>query len=362
MSDFDAVIRIQLLAPRDPVERYGTIVIGGGQADSPRLPPRRSDLDFVILTPSRAWATHAPKLGLLRLFTPARYSGLPGIPFPLRRRIFRTRTRLPTISSGTSTASTSHPVEHAGRLASLGRRTVRGARWCCSIRSGERLVATVPCGPNTSRPWRSVSRRRSALHSSAYRLRSIFPRPALVVGAGNSGAQIALELALPEGMARGRDTGHPSPILGRDLFDWICRDAALPRARGLASGCGSARGPERLADRIPERTLAEAGVVRVGRLTDERGGYPVCAGAVIQPSVLVWCTASRRTIDGSSFTSSTRMALHATIAEWRRRAGGLYFLGLRFQHRMTSSIAEAFGDRAAFIAEQSFGARNGLVA
>jgi putative flavoprotein involved in K+ transport len=73
-------------APRPParVERFETIVIGGGQsglAVGYHLAER--DVDFVILSDEeRVGDNWRKRWDSLRLFTPARYSGLPGTPFP----------------------------------------------------------------------------------------------------------------------------------------------------------------------------------------------------------------------------------------------------------------------------------------
>ena len=66
---------------RDHVE---TLVIGGSQGRlGCRLSPPQCDLPFVIVDESNrvgdAWRN---RWDSLRLFTPARYNGLPGMPFP----------------------------------------------------------------------------------------------------------------------------------------------------------------------------------------------------------------------------------------------------------------------------------------
>ena len=66
------------------VERFETIVIGGGQAGLAagyHLAAR--DVDFVILDAAkRVGDSWRHRWDSLRLFTPAAYSGLPGLPFP----------------------------------------------------------------------------------------------------------------------------------------------------------------------------------------------------------------------------------------------------------------------------------------
>jgi putative flavoprotein involved in K+ transport len=194
------------------------------------------------------------------------------------------------------------------------------------------------------------------IHSSQYRSPFDLPDgPALVVGAGNSGAQIALELArFRKVWLAGRDTGHlPRRLLGRDLFDWIWpvlsyATADTPLGRRLRAR--AALGGDALIG-IPEPELRAAGVARVGRVTAERGGLPACDGTVLQPRVIVWCTGF------ASDYSWIALPVFDDRGRPRHRRGvvtdapGLYFVGLRFQHRMTSSLLGGVGADATFIAE-----------
>jgi putative flavoprotein involved in K+ transport len=123
----------------------------------------------------------------------------------------------------------------------------------------------------------------------------------------------------------------------------------------------AARGGDALIG-IPERTLAEAGVVRVGRLTEVRAGLPVCPGGpgktrdcrgrVLQPRVVVWCTGFVPDYSwiGLPVLDERGSPRHrrGVVAE----APGLFFAGLRFQHRVTSSLLGGVGADAIFIAEQ----------
>jgi len=97
---------------------------------------------------------------------------------------------------------------------------------------------------------------------------------------------------------------------------------------------------------------AAAGIRRVGRFEKEREGLPACGGEVIEPRVVVWCT---------GFAPDYRWIGLPVLGDDgypRHRRGvatdapGLYFLGLRFQHRVTSSLIGGVGEDAAFIAEQ----------
>ena len=96
--------------------------------------------------------------------------------------------------------------------------------------------------------------------------------------------------------------------------------------------------------------MREAGIVRVGRVEDERGGLPVCGGAVIDPAVIVWCTGfapDYAWIDLPIFgANGFPRHVRGVVAE----QPGLYFLGLRFQHRVSSSLIGGVGNDAAWIA------------
>jgi putative flavoprotein involved in K+ transport len=202
-----------------------------------------------------------------------------------------------------------------------------------------------------------LSRSIHQLHSSAYRNPLALPRgDALVVGAGNSGAQIALELASSRRVwLAGRETGHlPRRVLGRDVFDWVwpvARHATRDTVLGRRLRARAVRGGDALIG-IPEAELARAGVARVGRLDQARDGQPVCGDRVLEPRVIVWCTGYREDyewIDLPLFDDRGRPRHEAGVCA---DAPGLFFVGLRFQRRLTSSLLGGVGDDAAFIADR----------
>jgi putative flavoprotein involved in K+ transport len=194
------------------------------------------------------------------------------------------------------------------------------------------------------------------LHSSRYRTPFELPEgPALVVGVGNSGAQIAMELArFRKVWLAGRETGHlPRTLLGRDVYDWlwpVLTALTLDTRLGRRLSERTRRGDPLVG--IPARDIARAGVARVGRLTGERGGMPECEGEVVEPRVVVWCTGF------APDYSWIELPVFDERGSPRHRRGvvadapGLFFVGLRFQHRQTSALLGGVGEDAAFIAEQ----------
>ena len=343
------------------VERFDTIVVGGGQAGlSAGYHLQQRDVDFVIVDAQRrlgdVWRN---RWDSLRLFTPAKHSGLPGMPFPatpghlpdkdevadyLER--YAERFDLP-VRTGTVAERLSHDGERWTLL------TGRG-----TLEADNVVVATGPFQrPKIPALAAHLDRSIDQRHSSAYRSPFDLPDgPVLVVGAGTSGAQIALELARPrEVWLAGRDTGHlPRRLLGRDLFDWLwplmhrfTLDTRLGRRMRWRVG----RGGDALIG-IPERALVDGGVVRVGRVESVRDGSPVVDGEVIRPRAIVWCTGfisdyswiEAPVFDERGVPRHTR----GVVAE----APGLYFLGLRFQHRMTSSLVGGVGHDAEFVSSE----------
>ena len=343
------------IASRTPVarvERYDAIVIGGGQAGlatGQQLAAR--GLDFVILDAERrvgdAWRR---RWDSLRLFTPAKYSGLPGMVFPAPPAHLPDKDEMADYLERYAERF-ELPVRLETHVESL---SWDGERY--AVRAGntrfEAEQVIVATGPLRRPAIPAVSAELAPgihqLHSSRYRSPFDLPDgPALVVGAGNSGAQIALELArFRKVWLAGPDTGHlPRRLLGRDLFDWIwpvMTRATLDTRLGRRLRARVRHGGDALIG-IPEREIAAAGVVRVGRLTSARGGLPVCGDAVLQPSVVVWCTGFAPDygwIELPVLDARGQPRHHRGAA---LDAPGLHFVGLRFQHRMTSSLVGGAG-------------------
>jgi putative flavoprotein involved in K+ transport len=132
------------------------------------------------------------------------------------------------------------------------------------------------------------------LHSSDYRRPSDFPSGhVVVVGAGNSGRQIAEELARTHEvtLAVGRRTLQlPQRVLGKDLFWWLTRLGVITKwvESGLARRMRT-RGE--LIIGTPLSRLERAGVRicrRVVDVTHEQVVFEV--GSVDRPSAVVWAT------------------------------------------------------------------------
>ena len=342
------------------IERHDTIIIGAGQAGlATGYELSRLDADFAILDgAARVGESWRTRWDSLRLFTPAKYSALPGMVFPapadhlpdkdevadyLER--YAERFELP-VRLGTRVRTLGHDGDRFV-IAADGRR----------FEADRVVVATGPFQrPKVPALAARLDRSIRQIHSVDYRNPFALPDgPALVVGVGNSGAQIAMELARfrPVWLA-GRETGAlPRTVLGRDIYDWIwplLRRLTTETRAGRALRERTRRGDPLIG--IPRRALCAGNVTRIGRVTDVRGGLPVCDGRTVEPAVVVWCTGfdpDYGWIDLPVTDDAGALRQHRGVAA---DVPGLYFVGQRFQHTQTSALLGGVGADAAYVAEQ----------
>lgn len=345
------------------VEQFEAVVVGAGQAGlSVGYHLARRGVDFTVLSDeSRVGDNWRRRWDSLRLFTPARYSGLPGMPFPAPSGHLADKDEVADYLERYADRL-DLDVRHSARVQRL---AFDGERFQLSIEGSDTTIeaanVVVATGafqvPRIPAIAATLSSSIHQIHSSSYRNPFELPDgPVLVVGAGNSGAQIALELSRYRRVwLAGRDTGLlPRRLLGRDLFDWIwplMKRATTDTRLGRRLRAQAQRGGDSLIG-ISARDLSEAGVKRIPRLDAQRGGLPVCGDNVIEPRVIVWCTGfgpDYRWIDLPAFDENgyPRHERGASVD-----APGLHFVGLRFQHRMISSLIGGVGDDAQQIAQR----------
>jgi putative flavoprotein involved in K+ transport len=341
------------------VERYETLVVGAGQAGlaiGHHLAAR--GVDFALITDeARVGDNWRRRWDSLRLFTPAAHSGLPGMPFPAAPSHLPDKDDVADYLERYAERF-DLPVRTSTRVESLrrdGDRFVLTAHGV-ALEADNVVVATGAFQrPKLPALAAALDARIVQLHSSEYQHPFALPDgPVLVVGAGNSGAQIALELVRhrPVWLA-GRDTGClPRRLFGRDVFDWVWPfmrrasvDTGLGRRLRARARCG---GDARIG--IPERALIEAGIRRTGRLEEVRDGLPVVGAEMIAPAAVVWCTGFTPDYSWIDLPVFGADGYPRHVRGEVTDAPGLFFLGLRFQHRMSSSLIGGVGDDAAFLA------------
>jgi putative flavoprotein involved in K+ transport len=347
----------------DP-ERYETVIVGGGQAGlATGWHLARLGRSFVILDAgARVGDPWRGRWDSLRLYTPARYSGLPGWPFPADPWHHPTRDEVADYLEA-YVARFDLPVRPGTRVDRL---TRDGDRFL--VAAGDRrfeaanVVVATGAYPHPRVPSFAAELDQGILqlHSSAYR------RPAqlgnggvLVVGAGNSGAEIALELSATHPVwLSGRHPGsEPARAGGR--FDrlttpliWFTFSRVLsvgnPVGRRLRPRLLEAAAP--LA-RVRRRDLDAAGVERVPPTAGTRDGLPLLAdGRALEVASVVWCTGYRHDF---SWIDLPVLDDHGRPRHDRGVVAGqpgLYFVGLFFQTSITSALLGGVGSDAAHLA------------
>ena len=269
----------------EPIE---TVVIGGGQAGlSVGHHLARRGRPFLILDANQrigdAWRR---RWDSLRLFTPARYDALAGLRCPRRPTRSPARTRWPTTWRPTRPGSSSRSGPVSAWTVSGG--TTAGSWSPLETGAGRPTTSWSPCRPSRS-PGAPVRRRAGPGHPAAPLQRLPAPLPAAGgPGAGgrrgNSGAEIALELAgrHPTWLA-GKESGHvPFRIEGaaaRYVFQPLLFRVVGHRVLTVDTPIGRRLRPRLLAHgaplvRVRPKDLAAAGIQRVPRVVGVRDGHP----------------------------------------------------------------------------------------
>jgi putative flavoprotein involved in K+ transport len=340
-------------------ERREVIVIGGGQAGLAMgyflaEQGRRFTILEAAEAPAAAWRA---RWDSLRLFTPVRYDGLPGMPFsgdpdryPCRDEVvnyltdYAHRFELP-IELGSRVRSISR-AEY-GYLVELDDRTYE---------SDQVVVATGPFQvPRTPAFAKRLDPEVVQLHSGAYRTPEAIPEgAALVVGGGNTGFQIAAELAGSHEvhLAIGsRQTPLPQRILGRDLF-WYLEATGLIRKSTVSRIGRRLAGRDTLIGSSP-RALRRRHGVRLHARAVQAAGTKVSFsdGTSLDVRSVIWATGfgvDHSWIDVPVLDEEDRLVHQRGVTE----SPGLYFLGLSWQHTRGSALLGWVKDDAEYIARQ----------
>ena len=290
-------------------ESVDIVIIGGGQAGlALGYHLTRAKRNFVILDAgSRVGDGWRRRWDSLRLFTPAKYDGLPGMPFPGDRLTFPTKDEEADYLEAYATRF-ALPVRTGIRVDRV-RRDGDGflveasdRRW----RANSVVLATggeqVPFVPEfADRIGESILQ----LHSSDYRNPAqLSPGSVLVVGVGNSGAEIALELSAHRPVLLAGEPAGELPFRhGRNAARFALPLVRFAGTRVLTLGTpigrkalARFRGAPLIRTRL--RDLAAAGVTRVQRITEVVDGRPSTAdGQALDVANVVWCTGYREDFD-----------------------------------------------------------------
>jgi putative flavoprotein involved in K+ transport len=343
-----------------------TIIIGAGQAGlSTGYHLQRLGQPFTILNSgARVGDQWRAQWDSLRLYSPAKYDGLPGLPFPGDPWNYPTKDEVAAYLSSYATRF-DLPIRHNTLVDKLER---LDGQWVVST-GHERIVAdnvVVATGTFGRTPYLpdfavDLDPAIRQLHSSEYRRpRQLKDGPVLVVGGSHSGTDIAYEVAQThETVLCGRDTGQlpfrpgrPGQGLFWPVFLFVGRHIITRRSPLGKAAMEELRFHGGPMIRVKRADLLARGVERVhGRVTGVQDGRPqLDDGRVLDVANVVWSTGFKQVFD---WIKAPVVGADGWPREYRgvaTDAPGLFFCGLCFQYAFSSMVLPGVGRDAAFVA------------
>jgi putative flavoprotein involved in K+ transport len=344
-----------------------TLIIGAGQAGlSTGYHLQRLGRPFLVVdSMERVGDNWRQQWDTLRLYTPAKYDSLPGLPFPAPKWHYPGKDEaaayleqyalhfdLPIRMSTRVNRLSARPG--GGYVADLGADRIT----CDNV-----VVATGSFGrtPNVPAAARDLDPAIRQLHSSAYRRTDqLLPGPVLVVGGSHSGMDVAFEVAEDhETILCGRDCGQfpgdiESPVahVVWPVLAFLFRHVVTrrtPLGRHAVEEVRSHGGP---AIRVKRQHLESRGVRRViARVEGVSDGRPLLDdGTVADVTNVIWCTGFRQAFDWIDLPvfgpGGWPVELRGVVAD----APGLFFCGLSFQFAFSSMMWLGAGRDAEYVA------------
>jgi putative flavoprotein involved in K+ transport len=341
-----------------PEQHYEVVVIGGGQAGlAIGYYLAEQGRNFVILERENdvapAWRT---RWDSLTLFTPRRYDGLPGLDFPGEADGYPGRDEV--VEYLRSYAAKFDLPLRLG--AGAQRLTHDGARFAIEtgndrITTDQVVVATGPFQePRTPEISTALNSDVAQMHSTGYRKPDDLPTGRiLIVGGGNTGYQIAEELAATREthIAIGtRQKALPQRLFGRDLFWFLTKTGLINKSVETRLGQRASQN-ETLVGPLP-KIAKRLGVISHPRATEASGRTVAFEdGSQIEVDGVVWATGFRYDhswIDLPIIGEDGRVKHRRGVTD----VPGLYTLGLQWQYTRGSALLGFVKDDAAFIAER----------
>lgn len=349
-----------------------TLIIGAGQAGlaTGQQLQQRGGRPFLIVDGNdRIGDNWRQQWDSLRLYSPARYDGLPGLAFPGKPGHYPGKDEVADYLEQYA-LHFDLPVRMSTRVDRLeaaegpqGRfRAVIGLD---SLTCDNVVVATGTFGRTPFVPpfAADLDPGIQQLHSSAYRRAAqVAPGKVLVVGGSHSGMDVAHELAAShEVVLCGRRCGEvPITLESRRglaslrVIMFVFQHVLTRRTSVGRRKMDEVRRHGGPSLRVKQRDLDARHVERITeRVTGVSGGRPLLAdGRVVDATAIVWCTGFRQAfawIDVPVFQDDGWPEEYRGVVEG---APGLYFCGLSFQYAFSSMLILGAGRDARYVAKQ----------
>ena len=347
-------------------EHVQTLVIGGGQAGlSVGYHLARRGRPFLILDANkRIGDSWRHRWDSLRLFTPARWDSLDGMPFPAPPHSFPTKDAMADYLESYA-AHFKLPVRSGVRVERLQR---EGKKYVATTRNqtfvADHVVVAMSSYQSPRVPAFAAQLKPDIvqIHSRDYKNPAqLREGDVLIVGAGNSGAEIAMDLVSRHRIwMSGRDTGEipfrVNSLAARLFLLRLVFRVVFHRILTIKTPLGrKARTAEITKGgpliRTRSTDLAAAGVQRVPKVAGVQNGLPILEdGRTMDVANIVWCSGFT---PGFSWIDVPILDAHGVPTHDGgvvTSEPGLYFVGLLFLYAFSSTMIHGIGRDADRIA------------
>ncbi|RAS80914.1 flavin-containing monooxygenase [Priestia endophytica] len=337
---------------------YDVIIIGSGQAGlSMGYYLKKTALSFVIIDQNtRIGDTWRNRYDSLTLFTLPLYSSLPGLRLKKERNCMPTKDDIADYLENYA-KTFSLPVQLGIHVKNVSKiddffslETNKGV-----VEARTLVVATGPFHtPRIPSFSKKLSKDIVQLHSSSYKNPSqLKDGNVLVVGAGNSGAQIAVELAnTPKTYlsTSGKLRFLPLFIMNKNIFWWFDKIGILKATRDSFIG----RKLQLYGDpifRTQLKTKMKAGLVHLRERTKTASENEVifADASPLKVDNIIWATGFRPNYDWLNLPNLVDKQGNIIHKRGITQQKGVFFLGLPWQYRRGSSLLEGVGKDAYYL-------------
>jgi putative flavoprotein involved in K+ transport len=347
-------------------ERIDTLVIGGGQAGlTVGYHLAEAGVPFLIVDANqRTGDSWRHRWDSLRLFTPNRFNSLPGLQIPGEDWGFPTKDELADYLESYASRF-GFPIWHGTKVEKVTRGDGGFLATAGDLKLHARRVVVAMASyqkPKVPGFADELDSRIVQLHAAKYENPAqLQDGDVLVVGLGNSGAEISMDLAphhrvLLSGEPSAVQPFRPERLSGRILMPFV-GPVILNRVLTTSNPLGRKVRSKMLHKaapllRVKPKDLVRAGVERVLRVTGVVDGHPTLEdGSVLDVANVVWCTGFE---PGFSWIDLPVFDEEGDVAHTRGVVDGvpgMYFVGLKFQYSLLSDTLLAVSRDAAYVVD-----------
>ncbi|MFS0864045.1 flavin-containing monooxygenase [Fredinandcohnia sp. 179-A 10B2 NHS] len=341
---------------------YDVIVIGAGQAGlALGFFLKSAKLSFLLVDKGKeigeSWRN---RYDSLTLFTPRMYSSLPGLPLIGDEQVYPTKDEIAEyLKQYADTLEL--PIQQDTEIISVSKHFNNGFKLLTSkgeLESKNIVVATGPFqNPLIPTFANRLSNKVSQFHSSIYQRPSQLKNgPTLIVGGGNSGAQIAVELSKDREVflsVSQNPTFLPQDFAGKSIFWWFDNLGILKTNVNTKLGAFIKKRPDPIFGYELKRAIKNKKVNIKARATHaENDKVHFQDGSELKIANVIWATGFRSDyswLDIPSIFNETGFPIHKRGITDKK---GLYFIGLPWQYRRGSALLQGVGYDAEYIVQK----------